>query len=106
MNRESEVDGSGSTRQVYDLAFGSEAVNLVWIQVQLQCVQELARVLDLLLPLDEPFEPDECLVFVGMSSAAALLVLPVCGDSFLGDPVHVIGSDLDFERLATLPDDG
>ena len=101
---EREVDRRSAPRELDDLALGSEAVNLFRIEVELKGIEELARVFDLLLPFDEPFEPDEGFIFICVGAAPALLVFPVRGDSFFGNSIHVIGADLHFERLSALAD--
>ena len=71
-------------------------------------LHELAGVLGLRLPVHDLPQPLQLLVpAVGPLAAAAalLLVHPVGGDAVLGGLVHVVGADLDLERLALRPDD-
>src|SRR5215213_4039732 len=89
---EGEIYGRGPSRQLYDFSLGREAVDLFGVEVELERIEEFARVLDLLLPLDEALEPHEGLVLIRVRAAPAFLVLPVRGDAFLGYVVHIFGS--------------
>ena len=104
VNRVGEVDRSGAARQRLHLAPGREAVDLLRVEVDLQVLDELLRIADLLLPLDQLPQPAEVLL-VRLGADPAFLVLPVRRDAFLGDPVHVDGPDLDLERQAAVADD-
>ena len=99
-----EVDRRGAARQRLDLALRREGVHLLRIQVELQAVDELARVAGVLLGLEQLAQPVEVLL-VGMGAHAALLVLPVGGDALLGHLVHALGADLHLEREAAIADD-
>ena len=68
-------------------------------------LEELGRILELLLPLDQLAEPREALRVFRRCRRRALLVLPVRGDALLGDPVHLVGADLDLDALAPRTDD-
>ena len=57
-----EVDGRRAAGQHLDLALRREAVHLLRVEVELQRLQELARVLDLLLPLEQLPQPGEGVV--------------------------------------------
>jgi len=83
-------------RQRLHLAPGGEGVHLLRIEIHLEVLQELLRVADLLLPLEQLSQPAEVLL-IGLRGGAALLVLPVRGDAVLGNAVHVLGADLDLE---------
>src|SRR5262249_38791425 len=41
-----------------------------------------------------------------MGSPSPLFILPMCGNALFGDPVHVVGPDLDFEGLAAIANNG
>ncbi len=99
-----EVDRRGAPREGEDLALRGERVDLVGIEVDLQGRQELLRVGDLALPVDELPQPLEAGV-VGVGAEAALLVLPVRRDAALGDQVHLARADLDLEGLARFAHD-
>ena len=104
VDRVGEVDGRGAARQRLHLAARGEAVDLLRVEVDLQVLDELLRIADFLLPLDQLPQPAEVLL-VRLGADAAFLVLPVRGDAFLGDPVHVDGPDLDLEGQAAVADD-
>ena len=96
-----EIDRRGAARQRLDLAARGEAVDLFGIEVDLQVLDELLRIAHFLLPLDQLPQPAEVLL-VALRADAPFLVLPVRGDAFLGDPVHVDGADLHLERQAAV----
>src|SRR6185436_7395160 len=100
-----EVDGRRPPGQGLDLALGREAVDLLRVEVELERVQELVRVLDLLLPFQELAHPGEGLVVL-VRAAPALLVFPMGGDAFFGDAVHLARADLHLEGVALVADDG
>ena len=104
VDRVGEVDRAGVLGQGLDLALGREAVHLLGVEVDLERVQELVRVLDLLLPLEHLAQPGEGLVVL-VEAGLALLVLPVGRDALLGHAVHLLGADLDLEGLALVADD-
>src|SRR5215831_3203339 len=62
MDRKRKVYGRRSARQLDDLSLGRKTIDLVRVQVELELVQEFAGVFDLLLPLDQALEPDECFI--------------------------------------------
>jgi hypothetical protein len=95
--------GLWPARQHAHLALRREAVDLLRVEVELQRVQELVRVLDLLLPLEQLPQPGERAVVL-VDAGAALLVLPVRGNALLGHAVHVDRADLDLERVALVAD--
>ena len=106
VDREGEVDRRRAAREDAHVALGGEDVDLVLEEVDLHALEELGRVLELLLPLHELAEPAEALRVLRVDAAAVLLlVLPVRGDAALGDAVHVVRADLDLDALAPGPDD-
>ena len=80
--------------------FGREHEDLVLEDVELDALDELGRVADTSrcqsMQLAQPGELGVVLA-VGLR---AFLVAPVGGDAHLGDLVHLVGADLDLERLA------
>ncbi len=99
VHRVGEIDRSGAARQDDDAALGRECVNLFGIQVDAQRGEEFAGLLHFLHPLDELAHPDDALV-VGGAGAVPALVFPVRCDALLGDAVHFLRADLNFEGLA------
>ena len=57
-----------------------------------------------MLPLDELTQPEKIFVVV-FRADASLFVFPVRGDALLRDEIHLLRSDLHFERLPFLGDD-
>src|SRR5438874_3750063 len=104
VDRIREIDGRRIARQRFDLSLRSKDVDLLGIELDLQVLQELLRVADFLLKLEELPEPDEIL-FITVRPVPALLVLPMGGDALLRNAVHLGRPDLDLERKATIADD-
>ncbi len=100
-----EVERRGAAREGEDLPLGREDVDLVRVEVDLQRGEERARVLDLLLPLQELAQPEDVGI-AGQRRGLPLLVAPVRRDPLLGDEVHLAGADLDLERLPLVADHG
>jgi hypothetical protein len=86
----------------HHLSLGREGVDLVGIEVHLQAGEELVGVGHLLLPLDQLANPVQPLLVARRDRAVAGLVLPVRGDAFFGDAVHLFGADLHLELVAAL----
>src|SRR5438552_7530921 len=105
VNGVGEVDGSSVLRQHHDSAARREGVDFFRVQIHFESGHELARILHILLPLDQVEQPGDELVVVGRP-LLALLVFPVRGDAIFGDAVHFLGADLHFERLALRADHG
>src|SRR5262249_33460928 len=101
-----EIDGSGAAGKLENAALWGESVDLDGSEIHFQGVQEVAWLLKLLGPLDKLSHPGDALVVVGRAARLAGLVLPVSGDAFLGEAVHVLGADLDLEGLAAMQDRG
>ena len=99
VDRVGEVDRRRVARQRLHLAGRREDVDLLGIELDLQVLQELLRIADLLLELEQLPQPEEVLL-VAIGAVPAFLVLPVRRDPFLGDAVHLGGADLDLERKA------
>src|SRR5205085_11503353 len=76
-----EVDRRRAAREDTDVALGREDVDLVLEEIDLHALEELRRVLELLLPFEELPEPGEALRVLIGDPAAALLVLPVRRDA-------------------------
>ena len=100
-----EVDRSRVARQHDHLAARREAVDLLRIQLHLERGHEFPGVPHLPLPLHELAQPGDALI-VRAGALVALLVLPVGGDSFLGDVMHFLGPDLHLEGMTAGADDG
>ena len=99
VNGVGEIDGRGVARQHDHFAARREGVDLFRVQVHLERGHELAGILHVALPFHQVAQPGDALI-VRRRALAALLVFPVRGDALLGDAVHLLGADLDFERSA------
>ena len=84
--------------------FGCEHEDLVLEDVELDALDELGRVADVALPLHELAQPGELRVVLAVG-LRAFLVAPVGGDADLAHLVHLLGPDLDLQRLAVERDD-
>ena len=104
MNPVGKVERACSCRQILHVALGGEDEDLVLEEVELEPLHELRGVHHLALPIDQLSDPGELLV-VPAVAARAFLVAPVRGDARLGDLVHMVGSDLNLERLGVGTDD-
>ena len=93
-----EVDNGRALRKVEHVALGRKDEDLFGEEVILDGGEEFLRVLEVLLPFDEPAQPGEALG-LAQFAGAALLVAPVRGDSLFGDLVHLGGADLHFHPL-------
>ena len=96
-----EVDGCRAGRQVVHVAARREHEHLVLEEVDTHGVDEGFSVDDLLLPLHQQAQPGQLLV---AGTLGAFLVGPVRGHPELGDPVHLEGSDLNFDGLPGVRD--
>ena len=95
-----KIDGRRLARQRNHLAHRRERVNFLRVQIHLERGNELARIAHLLLPLHQLAQPIDALI-VRARSLAALFIFPMRGDAFFGQPMHLVGADLHFERPAT-----
>jgi hypothetical protein len=93
-----EINGSRASWKRLDLPLGREEVDFFGIQIQLQAVEKLVRILDLALPVDDLAKPCEVADVFFFNGAAALFVAPMCRDTFLGDLMHFWCANLDLER--------
>ena len=101
-----EVDGRGSGAQAHGLALRREHEHLGRRQVHLQVLQELARIVRLVLPVHHLAQPCQLLVHGVVAAAAALLlVAPVRRHAVLALAVHLLGADLHLQRPAGGADD-
>src|SRR6266511_2161414 len=112
VDRVREVHRGRAARQALHRPLRREDEDLVREEVHLHRLEELARVGELLLELDELAQPAERLRILLRERLAALpvapllLVGPVRGDALLGDPVHLAGPDLHLDALALRADHG
>ena len=104
------VDGIGKVdrRRVFgqrdDLALRGKDEQLVGIQLGLERLHEILRVLQPALPVEHLADPGKAFG-KGSVLRALFLVLPMRRDTELGRAVHLEGADLDLEGLAEVGDD-
>src|SRR5262249_20596168 len=89
-----EVDRRRPAREDAHVPLWRADVALVLEEVDLHALEELGRVLQLLLPLEELPQPREALRVLLGDPPAPLLVLPVRRDAALRDAVHLVCPDL------------
>ena len=100
MDRVGEVERRRSGREVLDLALRREDEDLVLVEIDLERFEELGRAL-VGVALDQLPQPGHLVAVVARAGATApLLVDDVRGDAVLGGLVHLLGPDLDLQRLA------
>ena len=99
----SEIHGAAAAGQALDVAFGREDEHVRGQHVVAQALHKLLTVglRPVLERLADPFELLVQLVDMSLS----FLVPPVSGDAVLGQPVHLPGTDLHFQRFALRPHD-
>ena len=83
-----EVDDRRALRKIEHVALGGEDEDLFGEEVILDGGEELLRILDVLLPLDQAAQPGEALG-LAQTRRSAFLVAPVRGDAFFGHPMHL-----------------
>ena len=106
VNMIGEVDRVRALRQVNDIAARRKDKDLVGEHVEFQRLEELLRIVVFLLQAHHLAQPRHLLiVLIGCADAPpCLLVFPMRGHAELGDLVHRLRSDLDFERIAVRHD--
>ncbi len=92
-----EIDRGRAARKLDKLALRREAEDLVAIEFELGIFEELVRRLAVVEDLEQILHPAETLDIGG--HGVVLLVVPMRGNAFLGDLVHLEGADLDFDLL-------
>ncbi len=111
VHRVGEVDRGRPGGQADHLALRREDVDLLGADLEAEVVEELPGIGGLGLPVGDVGEPGEIGVVAPLSSPllppfdCLVLVLPVRRDAELGALVHLLGADLDLDRLALRPDD-
>src|SRR6201996_3062515 len=85
--------------QYYHLALGRKGVDLFRIQIDLERGEELVGIGHLPLPLHQRAHPRQTLLILAADRAAVRLVLPVRGNAFLRNAVHLLRADLHLELV-------
>ena len=99
-----EVDGRGSLGQGLHVALGREDEHLFLEEIDLDRLDELAGILQILLPLHQLVQPGEGLA-ISRPHRLLFLVLPVRRDPLLRRAMHLGGSDLHFHAFGARADD-
>ena len=101
MDRVGEVDRRGAARQGQDLAARGEDIDRVGIEVDLHMLQELGRIVGLVLDVHQRLQPQRAQPLRIDGAVAALVVdfvEPVRGNPGLGHRVHGLGTQLELDR--------
>ena len=101
---EGEVDRGSPLGEPLHVALRREDEDLVLVEVDLEELEKLFRVMGLLLELEQLPEPAEVLVQL-VGTLLGGLVEPVGRDAVLRGPVHLLGPDLDLVELAVGSED-
>ena len=92
-----EIERRAADRHIDDLALGRQHVDAVLEQIDAHAVEEIVGGV-LLFGCEQRAQLVD-LALVRLIAAAAFLVAPMRGDAALGIGVHLVGADLDFDRL-------
>ena len=100
-----EIDHGRAERKIEHVALGREHENFLGEKIVLDRREKFLRVLEILLPFDQPPQPREPLgIFFLEVARVAVLVAPVRRDSFLRHLVHLARANLHFHPLPARPD--
>ena len=100
---ESEVQRRRACGKLYHVAARCENEYLRCKQIHLHRLEEVFRIVDILLPLERLSEPGQLYVVAGsLARHLAFFVFPVCGDTVFGDFVHLVSPYLYLERLSVI----
>ena len=105
MDEEGEVQRRRALGELLHVPGGREDVDFILKEIHAQRVHELLGVGFLPLPVDDFAEPFEFRGVLDAHRVVALLVHPVRGHAVLGQTVHLLRADLDFNPFAFGADD-
>src|SRR5690606_29676166 len=100
-----EVDRRRAVGQLDDVPGRRETVDHVLEDIRLERFDEFLGIRNFVVPVHELSQPGD-FGFEALIALRAFLVAPVGGDTVFGDLVHLIGADLDLDRMRLRPDDG
>ena len=103
MDHVSKVHRCGASGKGLDFPPGGEYVNFILEQVDAHIFQELARVEKIFLVVHQVLNPGEFFADIFINTPA-FLIAPMGGNTGLGNPVHFLGADLNFNALAERTD--
>ena len=92
-----EIERRAADRHIDDLALGREHVDAILEQLDAHPVEEIVRAVAAFGRQQRAQLVD--LALIGLIAAAAFLVAPVRRDAALRIGVHLVGADLDLDRL-------
>ena len=95
-----KVHRGGAARQRHDLALGREHIDFVGKQVDLDVFQKFGRVAMVGLDVEQRLQPAMGARLHVVERGIRRFVHPVRGHAGFGQPVHVGGADLHFDRGA------
>ena len=99
MDHVSKIHRSRAARQLNDFPHRGERVNILGIKIELQRVDEFARVFHFLRPFDERSQDLQSFIVITWP-ALSFFIFPVRGDTLFRDEVHLLGANLNFKWLA------
>ena len=99
VNHIGEVNRRGAAGQLNHLPHRRERVNVLGIKIELQSIDELARVFYFLGPFNQRAQDLQCFVVV-TRPALPFLIFPMRGDAFFCYSMHLLGANLHFEGQA------
>src|SRR4030095_593582 len=98
-----KIDRSGTARKRLHLSFWREDVDLLWIQVYFEVLNELVGVPDFLLDFQKLAQPLE-MPLVPVVADAPFLVFPMRCNALFGVAVHFFRTDLNLKWHSKLAD--
>ena len=104
MHRISKVDRSGTGRQFDNAPFRCENVNLIREQIGFHALDKFKRATCALLQFQQALHPALGTNLRGSTGFAVLFISPVRRDPHFGHLVHILCTDLDFNRNAVRTD--
>ena len=100
-----EIDRRRARAQAHDFARRREYEHFGGRKVDLEFVEEFARVFRLFLPVDHLAQPGDLAIERGIGLRAFFLIAPVRGDAVFAHAVHFFSTNLHFERTGGGTDD-
>src|ERR1700730_17115279 len=104
MDAISEIDHGRAERKIEEVALRRKNEDLFGEEVVLDGREKFLRVLQILLPLDQPPQPREALGIARLRRPRALLITPMRRDSEFRDLMHLARANLHLHPLPTRSD--
>lgn len=96
----SKIDASRACRHAQNLALGRKHIHLIREQIDLDVFEEFDRITRFALQFQQRLQPLVRLLLHFREAIVAALVHPVRGHTGIGNAMHVLRADLDFNRDA------